>query len=602
MSAIVVNGNHLSVFDVETLTQLHHRQLLQNDDCFMCEWNVHKKTQFLFLTESNHNILTIVSLANFSTPTFVARDICVCPQEVLKSEKRTFLLTCRGDDFGNPPKIISFTIRVEDDSLMIDKQVFWTENSSPSSGTRPMFVFKYHGPQEFLISLDANALVLAAMAENESSSSTSVRPHEIGCGTADSSGQINLMQKANFDVHYAFICTCMSTARPPHLLLFRVTEGNVTDVQTHPVNGDALVLSSRMPGAQRKTQIVYVALLNFADGTVTFIAISATYSKVVGRLETTERGLVLGINGVFTEKAYVAPFNGGNVIIALMSSILKGEKNFPLISLSKRGEISSIASLKGSFVAVAVDDRVIVVDTRDASKRILQSTLYSPFTVITTFFTKARSSPSPSENSTQPTAQTGVSPSSSNTTSLPAMTSSNTMSLPAANISHTSQPSLSVMPTAKTPSFHSKTIGVAVTCPLELSTDKIKLEFAEMIGNWFYVATGKRQSSLQCRNTEIFHSQARTVHWSCVCKADAIAEILQQTKQWKIQVQGLLRVFSDKSWNVTFDSRPSHRSIRHRATILRATSSAMSKSSHYVLVALLCCIVLRWNSGQGVWR
>ena len=39
MSAIVVNGNHLSVFDVETLTQLHHRQLLQNDDCFMCEWN-----------------------------------------------------------------------------------------------------------------------------------------------------------------------------------------------------------------------------------------------------------------------------------------------------------------------------------------------------------------------------------------------------------------------------------------------------------------------------------------------------------------------------------------------------------------------------------
>ena len=41
-------------------------------------------------------------------------------------------------------------------------------------------------------------------------------------------------------------------------------------------------------------------------------------------------------------------------------------KNFPLISLSKQGEIRSIASLRGSFVAVAVDNSVIVVDTRDA--------------------------------------------------------------------------------------------------------------------------------------------------------------------------------------------------------------------------------------------
>ena len=103
------------------------------------------------------------------------------------------------------------------------------------------------------------------------------------------------------------------------------------------------------------------------------------------------------------------------------------------------------------------------------TKRILHSTLHSPFTVITTFSPKARASPSPSENSTQLTTQTGVSPS-----------SSNTISLPAVNISHTSQPSLSVRPTAKKPSFHSKTIGVAVTCPLELSTDKSKLEFAEV--------------------------------------------------------------------------------------------------------------------------
>ena len=40
MLASVANGNHLSVVDVGTLTELHHRRLLENDyDCLMCEWN-----------------------------------------------------------------------------------------------------------------------------------------------------------------------------------------------------------------------------------------------------------------------------------------------------------------------------------------------------------------------------------------------------------------------------------------------------------------------------------------------------------------------------------------------------------------------------------